>query len=227
MTVAPSVDDNRSPYVVERRPLQKHPMYAYGLALRALDAAGIPHLVGGGLALVSYGRCRDTKDLDIFIHRRDVEPTMNVLTAAGFTTLETNLPWLRKAQMRGVYIDLILWSEQMDLTAAEVARGVQTVIQGVPMRVFAPEDLLLRKIYLTRDDDTDWHDAFAVLERAGPSLDWSLLEREGLDPLLLTGFLLIAAVRLEGVVPAYVIERHLLRARAALQGPALTAQARA
>jgi len=222
MGIAASAEDKRSPYVVARRPLQQHPMYAYGLALRALDAVGIPHLVGGGLALIPYGRCRDTKDLDIFIHRRDAERTMNVLTSAGFTTLETNLAWLRKAQMRGVYIDLILWSAgTLDLSEAEVARGVQAVIEGVPMRVFAPEDLLLRKIYLMRDDETDWSDAFAILERAGPLLDWSLLEREGLDPLLLAGFLIIAAVRLPGAVPAHVIERHLLRAQTALREPAL------
>ncbi len=214
----------KSPYDPEKRPVEDHPIDAYGLALRALEATGIPHLVGGGLSLVQYGGLRDTKDLDIFIHRRDAERAMNVLTSAGFTTLETDLAWLRKAQMRGVYIDLILWSKgPIELSAEEVARGVQIMIDGVPMRIFAPEDLLLRKIYLMRDDGIDWLDAFSILEGVGPSLDWNLLERDGLDPLQLAGFLLVAAARPAGTVPPHVIERQLSRAEAALRERAIHA----
>ncbi len=211
-------------YAPEKRPIEDHPIYAYGLALRALEAAGIPFLVGGGLALVHYGRSRDTKDLDIFIDRRNAERAMHVLTSAGFTTLDTDFPWLRKAQMRGVFIDLILWSRgPIELNAEEVARGVQIAIDGIPIRIFAPEDLLLRKIYLMRDDGIDWLDAFSIVEEAGPSLDWNRLERDGLDPLTLAGFLLIAAGRLPGAVPPHVIERHLSRAQAALRERALLA----
>ncbi len=222
MGAAPKVQERRSPYDPEKRPIEDHPIVAYGLALRALDAAGIPYLVGGGLALVRYGNCRDTKDLDIFIHCRDAERAMHVLTSAGFTTLDTNFPWLRKAQMRGVYIDLILWSKgPIELSAEEVSRGVEIAIGGVPIRVFAPEDLLVRKIYLMRDDGVDWLDAFSILEGVGSSLDWNLLERDGLDPLHLAGFLLIADVRLAGAVPAPVIERHLSRAQETLRHRAL------
>ncbi len=221
MGVAPAVRE-KSPYDPEKRPIEDHPIEAYGLALRALEAAGIPHLVGGGLSLVQYGGPRDTKDLDIFIHRRDAERAMNVLTSAGFTTLETDLAWLRKAQMRGVYIDLILWSKgPIELSAEEVARGVQIMIDGVSMRIFAPEDLLLRKIYLMRDDGIDWLDAFSILDGVGPALDWNLLERDGLDPLQLTGFLLVAAARSGGTVPPLVLERHLSRARTVLRERAL------
>jgi hypothetical protein len=224
----PTNSQGKSPYDPEKRPIEDHPIYAYGLALRALEEALIPHLVGGGLALARYGRARDTKDLDIFIHRRDAERTMNVLAAAGFTTLDTDLVWLRKAQMRDVFIDLILWSKgPIDLGADEVERGVQTIIDGVPIPVFAPEDLLLRKIYVMRDDGIDWLDAFSILEGVGPSLDWTLLERDGLDPLHLTGFLLTAAARREGTVPPHVIEQHLSRAQAALRERALQASPRA
>lgn len=148
-----ALEDLRTPYDPEKRPVAEHPVYAYGHTLRALEAAGVPHLVGGGLALVPYGETRDTKDLDVFIPRRDAERAMNALTSAGFTTLETDHPWLRKAQMQDVFIDLILWSKgPIVLSAEEVARGVRTAIDAIPIRIFAPEDLLVRKIYLMRDD---------------------------------------------------------------------------
>lgn len=219
------VGEPRTPYDPEKRPVEDHPIYAYGRALRALEAAGIPYLVGGGLALVRYGEMRDTKDLDIFLYRRDAERAMNVLTSAGFTTLETDLPWLRKAQTQGVFIDLILWSKGLiELSSAEVARGEPTAINGVPIRVFAPEDLLVRKIYLMRDDGLDWRDAFSILDSCRTSIDWTLLERDGLDPLQLAGFLLVAAVRRPGMVPQHVLEWHLARARAALRPYSVTTQ---
>lgn len=215
------------PYDAPKLPHSEHPLRAYARALDALDAARLPYLVGGGLALATYGRERATKDLDIFIRRTDAVRAMDALTAAGFTTLETDLPWLRKAQRWGVFIDLILWSAgPIDLLPEETERAWQAEVEGLPMRVFAPEDLLLRKIYVMRDEGPDWLDALSIVERLGFRLEWSWLSRPGLDPRLLVAFLLVADARMPGVVPPRVVAEHLarlgLRPEPAAGRPALT-----
>ena len=60
---------------------------AYSAALRALDAAGVPYLLGGALALNAHsGVWRDTKDLDVFVRPADARRTLDVLAANGFTS---------------------------------------------------------------------------------------------------------------------------------------------
>ena len=88
----------------------EHPNAAYAAALAALRAARVPHVVGGGLAIQHYGRRRSTKDLDLFIRPQDVEAALNALTAAGFTAMDTDAVWLRKAVRDDAHIDLIVYS---------------------------------------------------------------------------------------------------------------------
>jgi hypothetical protein len=194
----------------EKRALEDHPVHAYARALRALDAAAVPYLVGGGLALAQYGRRRATKDLDIFLSPDAAERAMNALSAAGFTTLDSDATWLRKAQMDDVFIDLILYSMgRIGLTPEEVGRGLHVVVEGVPMRIFAPEDLLLRKAYVLREGGPDWNDAYSIIETRGSDLDWNLLHRNGLDPRIMAAFLLTADAALPGKIPPAVLERYL------------------
>lgn len=190
----------------------EHPTGAYATALAALRAARVPHVVGGGLAIQHYGRLRATKDLDIFIRPQDAESAMNALTAAGFTTMDTDAPWLRKAVRGDAHIDLITVSMgDIELRDEEIDRSLQVDLDGVPMRIFKAEDMLLRKIYLVRDGGPDWLDAFSILEAKGPELDWTLLERDGLDPRPLIGFLIVADTHVPGCIPGQVLARHLRR----------------
>jgi len=197
----------------EKRMPEEHPNAAYATALAALRAARVPHVVGGGMAIQHYGRRRSTKDLDLFIRPQDVEAALNALTAAGFTAMDTDAHWLRKAVRGDAHIDLVVYSMgSIPLTDDEIERSLSVDLDGVPMRIFRPEDLLVRKIYLVRDEGPDWHDAFSILESAGATLDWSMVEREELDPRPLAGFLLVADARVPGFIPPHVLARHLRRA---------------
>jgi hypothetical protein len=216
------MEDGSHPNGPPQLPLEQHPLHGYARALLALDAARIPYLVGGGLALAQYGRRRATKDLDIFLMPLDAERAMNALATAGFTTLDSDAPWLRKAQMDGVFIDLILHSSgPIDLTPEEVERGLPVVIEGVQMRIFAPEDLLIRKMYTLREGGPDWVDAYSIIEANASHLRWDLVERDSLDPRLQAAFLLTASTAVPGRIPAHVIERHIIRAQSIIREQAL------
>ena len=75
--LAPSLEDEVEPRVAD----------FYRRALRALDEAGIPVLVGGAFAQACYtGIRRSTKDLDLFIRREDYERIAQVALAHGWRT---------------------------------------------------------------------------------------------------------------------------------------------
>ena len=58
---------------------------AFTVALQVLNEAGLPYLVSGALATHHYtGIWRDSKDLDLFISRADLDAAMDILSRNGF-----------------------------------------------------------------------------------------------------------------------------------------------
>ena len=57
----------------------------YVRTLAVLNEAGVPYLVGGAYALAKHaGIERHTKDLDIFVRRRDRDAILRALDMAGY-----------------------------------------------------------------------------------------------------------------------------------------------
>ena len=76
--------------------------------LRALNQGGVRFLVGGAYAFAAHtGIERPTKDLDLFVARRDVEAACAVLEAEGFETDLTYPHWLAKVHNGSTFSDLI------------------------------------------------------------------------------------------------------------------------
>jgi hypothetical protein len=145
-------------------------------ACDALDVVGVPYMVGGGTAVVWWGRNRRTKDFDLFLNREVLRVAMNTLSLAGFTTTDTEKNWLYKAWRGELLVDLIV----------EVRGGVritdQTMLHsriveqhGVTYRVMGPEDVVYRKITCLTEGRPDWHDAISVIARQGATFDWMYL----------------------------------------------------
>jgi len=70
----------------------------YKGVLQALDASGVPVLVGGAYALAVYtGIARDTKDFDLFLRRNDLDAALvNQQLHAELAGL-IDLTWLEAA----------------------------------------------------------------------------------------------------------------------------------
>lgn len=154
---------------------QVEPEYlpVYYDAARALEAGGVPSLLGGGLMVGFYGRSRPTKDIDFFIRPADRTRALDVLAADGFFTCETEKSWLLKAEKAGAPVDLIVHSGAMyDLDAQCLAHARVVTLGGYPFRGFGPEDLLLRKIYTWQEGRPDWWDAVSMVAGAGMEMDW-------------------------------------------------------
>lgn len=176
----------------------------YKEAIDVLEKSGIPYVVGGGIAVMAFGRTRNTKDIDLYIEPHLRLVALNALKEAGFETDPMlDVSWLAKAFKCGIMIDFILENVGGIITTPEtIGRGKYRSINGYRMHIMAPEDLIIRKIMAMRSDRNDWYDCMSVLSSSYQSIDWDYyirLSDYGIERSL--AFLLFASTDLEHVVP--------------------------
>jgi hypothetical protein len=185
----------------------------YCRMLRALATAEVPFLIGGAYAFGRYtGIERHTKDLDIFIHRRDYDRTMQVLGSSGCRTELTFAHWLGKARCGDDFIDVIFSSgngiAEVDDEWFEYARD--DAVLGIPVKLSPPEEMIWSKAFIMERERFDGADVNHLLRACGPEIDWPrLLRRFGphwrvlLSHLVMFGFVYPA---LRDRVPDWVLD---------------------
>jgi hypothetical protein len=169
----------------------------YRDAVCAVQAAGIPFMLGGGFALAAFtGRWRDTKDIDFYVHPHDRDAVVTALTEKGFSDFFNRLPydrnWIYRSTRNNVIVDII-WSmanrrAQVDGIWFERARPVG--LRDLELLVVPKEEFMWCKLYIMQRDHCDWTDLFNLVYASGRDLDWDhLLWRLGEDLPLLKGLL--------------------------------------
>ncbi|HWH21651.1 MAG TPA: hypothetical protein VN671_14035 [Solirubrobacterales bacterium] len=125
---------------------------------RALAEAGLPHAIGGAIALSIYGAPRPTVDIDVNVfvppeRRPEVRAALDPLSLDGHPVH-------------------VFYSH--DALHEEMARSVREVpYAGTTIPIVAPEHLAIRKAMLDRPKD--WLDIEALLQ-ANPDLDPAEIE---------------------------------------------------
>ncbi len=166
----------------------------YEDTLRALNDAGVPFLVGGALALKHFaGIARDTKDLDIFLRKRDLDLAMEVLADRGFDTERIFPHWLAKAWSGPHFVDFIFDSANglcpVDDAWFEYAHRCE--LWGVNVLVSPAEEMIMSKCFVMERERFDGADIYHLLEAYGPKLDWGrLIDRFGSHWRVLLGHLI-------------------------------------
>lgn len=144
-------------------------------ALRALEGAGVPHVVMGGLVAAVFARPRSTDDIDVFVKPEHAPQALDALDRAGFDVEEHDPMWLYKAWKGGVLVDVIFRSSgEVYLDDEMLDRAVHGECRGVPMRMISPEDLLVIKAVATAEHGAHhWYDALGIIARN--PIDWDYL----------------------------------------------------
>jgi hypothetical protein len=173
------------------------PFYVAGLT--ALTESGIPFLVGGAYALEHYtGISRDTKDLDVFVHPRDIEPALQALAAAGYRTELTFFHWLGKALSDDQVLDVIFASGNGIAKVDDewFRHAAEGTVLGVPVRLCPAEEMIWSKGFIMERERYDGADIAHLLRARADRLAWRrLLRRFGphwrvlLSHLVLFGFI--------------------------------------
>lgn len=159
--------------------------------VRALDAAGIPHMLVGSFASATYGAPRATQDIDIVI-----DPTPDALDrfvddlASGsvyvspsahdalerrdqFNLIDTSTGWK---------VDLIIRKDR-PFSRSEFSRRVPTRLLEVDVHLATAEDTVLAKLEWAAMSGSDRQiaDAASVLSVRAEALDQEYLDRWARD----------------------------------------------
>jgi hypothetical protein len=165
----------------------------YRSAIKALRAAEIPFLLGGGFALATFtGRWRDTKDIDFYILPEHRKAVTRALASVGlrdyFPRVRYDRKWIYRSVKKDMIVDII-WSmanrrAQVDQEWFTYSSAVS--IRGENLAVVPVEEFLWCKLYIVQRDHCDWTDIFNLLYAIGTQIDWNrLIARLGPDvPLL-------------------------------------------
>jgi len=150
----------------------------YGDALTRLSSAGIPYLIGGAFAFAQYAKIeRDTKDLDVFVRRRDCRPALALLDEAGYRT-ELPFPhWLGKVHSDGHLMDMIFSSGNGVASVDDLwfTHAGEAEIFGVNVRLCPAEEMIWSKAFVQERERFDGADVLHLFRARGASLDWGRL----------------------------------------------------
>lgn len=171
--------------------------HIYRPVLQDLNDRQLRYAVGGGLVVSLYGgHARNSKDLDIFIDPRDSEAVVDALLDHGFADLYERQRYRRDWIYRGIREDVILdviWSmanRRADVSWDWFDHVQTTEVDGVPLPLMAPAELIWAKLYVMHR--CDWPDVLNILNLQAATLDWDrLLRRIGDDWPLLAGVMCV------------------------------------
>lgn len=130
---------------------------------KRLDKAGIKYMLTGSMALSVYSTPRMTRDIDIIIKisASDVGKIVDLFRGDFYI----DEPSVRQAvERRGMFniiehrsvikVDFIVKKEG-DFRDMEFSRRKQIDVEGTPVSIVAPEDLILSKLVWAKDSKSD------------------------------------------------------------------------
>jgi hypothetical protein len=153
-------------------------------ALQLFTRSRIPVLVGGAYAFAEYtGIYRDTKDLDVFLRKRDAGAALDLLQGAGWRAERTDEGWIYKAFRDEWFVDLIFSSgnrlAQVDDSWFQGNPSCQVL--GSQVRLVRPEEMIWSKAFVLERERYDGADVAHLIKAGAASLDWKRMMRH-FDP---------------------------------------------
>src|SRR5262245_23988889 len=119
--------------------------------MRRLAEAEIPYLIGGTYALNHFtGILRPTKDLDVFVRRRELDDALAAIAALGYRTEITHPHFLGKAYAGTRYVDVIFSSGNgsCDVDDWWFEHAPHGVMLGLPVRYCPIEEMIWSKAFV-------------------------------------------------------------------------------
>jgi hypothetical protein len=200
----------------------------YDHVISALEEERLPFMLGGAFAHEVYtdigGR---TKDLDLFLHPRDVDAAMAALAKRGYETELKARHWLGKIKSGRDFVDVIFGSGNglapVDDAWFEHARPAEVL--GHEVQLIPAEEMLWSKAFIMERERYDGADIAHLIRVVGRTMDWRrLVDRFGrFWPVLLAHVVLYDFIYPSdrGRVPDWVRSELLGRAQEGEVDPAL------
>jgi hypothetical protein len=141
-------------------------------AAGALRDAGIPFVLGGGLAAWARGGPSSDHDVDLLVKPDDAERAASVLEGLGMRTERPPEGWLLKAYDGDVLIDLIFDPATGPVTDEVIERADDLEVLSTRMRVMALEDIMATKLLALNETHLDPKGALEMARAVREQVDW-------------------------------------------------------
>jgi len=152
-------------------------------AAAALRGAGIPFMLGGGLAAWARGGPATDHDVDFFVRESDAEAALEALVAAGMRAERPPEEWLFKAYDGDVLVDLIFRPSGGAVASEHFERATSMEVLGQTLLVAAVDDVLVTKLLALTEQEPDFQSVLALARALREQIDWSYVrERSSTSP---------------------------------------------
>jgi hypothetical protein len=134
-------------------------------AAGALNDAGIPFVLAGGLAAWARGGPASEHDVDFLVKPEDAERALQALADAGLRTERPPEGWLFKAYSDGAMIDLIFDPSGGPVDDHVLARADELEVMAMPLHVASLEDVMVTKLLAVTEQEPDYSSVLEVARR--------------------------------------------------------------
>jgi predicted nucleotidyltransferase len=138
----------------------------------ALRDAGVPFVLGGGLAGWARGGPSSEHDVDFVVRPEDAEDAIRVLAEAGMRTEKPPEGWLYKAYDGDVTIDVIYEPATGPVTDEVIERANEIEVLSTRMKVMALEDIMATKLLALNETHLDMKGSLEMARAVREQVDW-------------------------------------------------------
>jgi predicted nucleotidyltransferase len=138
----------------------------------ALNEAGVPFVLGGGLACWARGGPKTEHDVDFLVKPEDAERAQQALAEAGMRTERPPEGWLLKAYDDGVLVDLIFNPKSGPIDEAAFGRAEDLEVHAMRFKVAPLEDVLVQKLLTLSEQQPDFSSVLELARSLREQVDW-------------------------------------------------------
>jgi predicted nucleotidyltransferase len=154
----------------------------------ALREAGIPFVLGGGLAAWARGGPSSLHDVDFLVKPEDAERAAHALADAGMRTEKPPEGWLLKAYDGDTMIDLIYDPATGPVTDEVLERADDLEVLSTRMKVMALEDIMATKLLALNETHLDMKGALEMARAVREQVNWDEVRERTRDSAYAKGF---------------------------------------
>src|SRR5262245_59953545 len=144
-------------------------------AAAAIDAAGVPVLLGGGLAAWARGGPPTDHDVDFFVREAHAEAGLAALEDAGMRPERPPEGWLLKAWDGDTLVDLIFRPSGGGVDDEMFARATDLEVMAHTLPVASIDDVLATKVLALNEQEPDFHAVLEIARSLREQVDWDQL----------------------------------------------------
>src|SRR4051794_15213946 len=143
----------------------------------ALRDAGVPFMVGGGVAAWARGGPESIHDLDLIVKPDDAETALATLEGTGLRTEHPPEGWLLKAWDGNVLIDLIYKPQGMAVDDDALARAEILNVKAMEVPVMPIADVMTSKLMALNERWLDYDQLLQMARACREQVDWEDVRR--------------------------------------------------